>query len=99
MVSFIADLFENIGKSLKTLALVLFYLGTLATVVLAAMLIISIFTAGFHDYTIYVLLLIVGILLSTCIVSFPLYGLGELVDRTREISERGRQNPNPPQNG
>lgn len=83
-------MFDNIGKKIKSLANVLCWVGIVAYVI-AAIIMISIGVDEYEDgLTIFgVILLFVGPLMSW-ISSFFMYGFGELIDKACDIERNTR---------
>ena len=79
-------MFDNIGKEIKTLAVVLTVIGIAASIIIGA----SLFNGSSAGTFLGIAVMLVGTLISW-IASFALYGFGELVDKTAETAETNRQ--------
>ncbi|WP_294362340.1 SHOCT domain-containing protein [uncultured Clostridium sp.] len=83
------NMFENIGGKIKTLAKVLCWVGIILSVLIAMILFIEAKEGSYKTEDLYMKLgciyLIFGPLVSW-VSSFFIYGFGELIDRTTEIS-------------
>ncbi len=76
-------MFDNIGKKIKTLAVVLTVVGIAASIIIGAYLFLFI-------GIVCLVVMVVGPLISW-IAAFALYGFGELVDKTAETAETNRR--------
>ncbi len=83
------NMFENIGGKIKTLAKVLCWVGIIFSVLVAIILFIEANEGSYRTEGLYIRLgcifLIIGPLVSW-INSFFMYGFGELIERTTEVS-------------
>ena len=74
-------MFNNIGEKIKEVASLIFWLGTIASVILGG---VAIFSAGDFGFVIMFVVLFVGFIISWA-SSFLLYGYGELIEKTSGI--------------
>lgn len=82
-------MFDNIGKKIKSLASILCWVGIIAYVI-AAIIMIAIGVDEYDGLTAFgVILLFVGPLMSW-ISSFFMYGFGELIDKACDIERNTR---------
>ena len=78
----LVKLYSKIGKKIKSLAVAIAVLGTIASFITG----IVIATIAFESFWMF-LLVAVGGAISSYIGSFFIYGFGELIDKATEIAE------------
>lgn len=83
-------MFSNIGNKIKTLATIVFWFGDIFSCI--AFLVLFYFgytTKDYNPFGVKLILIGIGVLIvgifCTCVVSFLLYGFGELIEKTSNI--------------
>ena len=79
-------MFNNIGKKIKTLAVVICWIGIVGSVLAGIIMCVS-----DEDMIIFGLLTMIAGALISWIGSFFMYGFGELIDKTAEIAANTRK--------